>query len=251
MAQRFQGHEKEAGQTKATLDKIRKVFAPDADTPRDPVKEKISEYEAQLDHYLEKALEAEKAGQPIPLTTNLAVNYFQDKIASEKSNADLQRTIQALQSKIDNLSNPQQAQNNQAYSNMDSHLITTLDTLFGDPGKVTPQKQAQFQAISTQVGQAIKRLQKEAPAQWDQIRRNPDLQKQVIDNYVRQNLPPAVTRMMEQEKLSKQTMNQGELWEAFREAKDIADPEERAEIRTKIRQQILQGMRPGIKSQRR
>lgn len=237
----FEGLKSQQSKDSELLGKIRDVFSPEKQKGPDPV----ADMEKQLDYYLAQAVEAEKRGQPIPLTTNLAVQFFQSQIQAHQEKAELMNELKALKGKLGQVSDPSATINNTAYSNIDASLINGLDQLYGQGEERTSQKAAQFDAISRQIAEHIQLMQKKAPAEWDKVRRSPAIQQKLVNHFLKQNLPPQAVKLIEQQKLMSTPMTQTELWQAFREAEQIENIDQRRKIRSEIRQQILEGMYSG------
>lgn len=236
MSQDLEGLKKDA----ETVRKMREVFNPESAAP--PGKDPIEHLEQQLDYYLAEAVEAEKRGSPIPLTTNLAVQYLQSQMQYLKEKEEMQKVIKNLQAQAQRANDPQHAINNQAYSSLDTFVKQGLDTLYGRDETYHDQKRYQFDAVTSQIGEHLKLLQQHKPQIWEQMRRDPNTLKDLATHFLKKNLPPQAVKIIEQENLQNTEMATSELWQAFREAAAIKDPEQRRAVRTDIRQRILERM---------
>ena len=233
--QKFQG---ETAKKTSVLDKLQKVLSGEEEKKPDP----SAQWEQKLDYFLEQAIVAEKEGRSIPLTTTMANDLYSWRIEASRKEAAMADQMSKIQAALESLQNPARQLDHNTFAGLDTEVIGALDHLYGEPGVVTPIKQAQFEAVGKQLSAAITEIREKAPQQWDRIRRDPAMQKRLVETIVRQNLPPQAVKMIEHEKLKNTKMSTGELWSAFREAAEIKDPEQRAEIRTKIREQILEAM---------
>lgn len=231
----FDKQSSELKSTRETVDKIRDVFAPKQEAAPDPV----ADLEEQMDYYLEQAMEAKSRGQPIPLTTNLALRFFQSQIENHKTQQALQAEIQRLKGGVDHATDPETPVNNMAYAHMENFLQQSLDSMYGVDEHSTGVKRNVYQGVVNMLQADLKELQKKAPHVWDQVRRNPQQLQQIVQKAVARLVPPKARSIIEQEQLQNTPMKEGELWAAFREAGEIKDPARRLEVRKAIRQDIL------------
>lgn len=236
-SQKYSKLENQHRQTSQTLDKIRQVFAPDSgDTPSE-TEQRVAEYEAQLDHYMQAAIEAEKRGQPIPLTTNLAIQLFQGKIEQERERERLYGDIAQLKRAMQQAQNPDNQVDNITYQNLDTNVLQAMDVLYGkEPSDV---KSYQFQAVTKALGAEIKDLKRNDPELWAEIRRDPNRQAAMVRHFVKQTIPPKAREILMEDQIRREPMSTDELRQAFREAEYIEDPAERQRIRVAIRQEIV------------
>lgn len=204
---------------------MRQVFAPEEDNKQDP-------NEAFLDHVLQQSLEAEKAGTPIPLTTNLAVKLFE----TQKQLGEAMKVINDLKGKTDQALDPIARVDAQVYANLDNVLQTSLFDTFGRDN-VSQQK---YSAIASEITAEINRLREHKPEIWEEVRRNPKHQAAMVKHFVDKSIPPAARKLMQDDAVQKYQMTEADLMEAFREAKEIQDPAARAKVQTKIRQDLLE-----------
>lgn len=235
ISKEFQDHKKGSEGDRQILDKIRQAFQPSSANAHDPV----SEWESQLDYYLAQGVEAEKAGQGIPLTTNLAIHAFKNAIEQHKAKTALEAKVAKMEKALQAATDPQMTINNTAYGQIDTHLRRTLDSLYGVGEQYMPQKSAQFEALGAQIAQYIENVQKTKPYEWDRLRRDPQSLGSLVEHFVTRNMPPQAVKILEQEKLQNTQMSEGELWQAFREAETIKDPKQRRDVRAQIRQEIF------------
>lgn len=218
------------------LEGLKQVFAPEQEQQdHDPV----PGWQQQLDYYLSQAIEAEKAGRPLPLTTNLAVSHFQSQIENHQRQTELMRTIDELKNQVQAANDPSRALDNQAYANIDTSIMKGLSQFYGDDPTMDRVKGAQFRAVSGLIVDEIKNLRQENPRAWDQVRRDPGAQQRMVNHFLMQYQPPRVRQMIETQRMQDTPMNNEDLVHAFREANQIEDPHTRAKVQTQIRQQIL------------
>lgn len=210
-----------------TLDKIQKVFNPEPENVQDPD-------DAFLDHYLQQALEAEKNGTPIPLTTNLAVKLYEEK----QRNKELQKRMGEIGKKVDAMENPSIVSDRQAFATIDSSLEQRLGEMYGDTG-YAPQI---FTAAANLIVQEITRLKTDTPEVWDRIKKSPNHQRSMVDHFVGKVIPERAKQSMQREALANYEMSPQELMAAFKEAGEIEDPKTRQKVRENVRQQLLMTM---------
>lgn len=231
--QKLEGVQRQAEESGAVVQRLKEAFSPDGGKGEpDPV----ADWERQRDHYLEQALKAEKAGRPITLTTNLAVQFFDDKIKAHKAEKANNDKISKLEETIKTLTDPNREVDHRAASHIDSLIVSTVEMLYGNDEKSYEQRAAQYHAIASQVRKQIEQLK---PATWEQIRRSPEKQKKLVEFVAEQNQPPKVRQILEQERLKNTPLSVGELKAAFAEAQKLKDPVQREKETADIRQQIL------------
>ncbi len=229
---------KEFSENSELLSKLKGVFSPEKDSAPDPVQN----WNQQLDFYIEQAIEAEKRGQAMPLTTNLAISHYKSLIENHQRETKLMETVNKLQSQMEQMRDPGHAINTQAYSTLDNNIKRGLDSLFGPGDDSLPQKRSLFNAVGQQVAAAIQEIQQKSPQRWDMMRRDSAALAELANKALRMNIPPKAIQMLEEEQLKNTAMSMGELRQAMKEAEGIEDPQERQRIREKIRQQILENM---------
>lgn len=220
----------------ATVRKLRETFAPPAPKTADPVQH----LEEQMDYYLEQAMEAKAKGVPMPLTTNLAIQSFQNLVALHNQVAEFKKEIAELKSGVNQANDPQAPINNMAYATMETFLQSAIDGMYGDNPASTPIRSSIYKAAVDMIGANLKELQTKAPAQWDRVRRNTNELQKIVNSAIRQLVPPKAMELMQHDELQNTPMQEGELWAAFREADTIKDANERRRVRTAIRQDILE-----------
>lgn len=217
-----------------TVDKLRQVFNPES-APE------VDEDQAFLDHYLEQALNADKAGTPIPLTTNLAVKLFEER----KRAKEMEKRLASLDQKVNQINDPMVVADRQAFNSIDNLLENTLGTMYGNDG-YAPQV---FSAAANLIVEEIKRLQGSEPEVWDKIKKSGEMQKRMVNHFVNKVIPEKARSAMYREELQNVELSPQELLNAFREANEIPDPKARVKIRAEIRQQLLSTMVQNKKSQ--
>lgn len=233
----------QASKATTAIDKIRESLTGESAPKVDPVDARIESLKGQMDQYLEAAVQAEKAGRPIPLTVNSAINSLNFQIEALNEKREMQKVISELQGKVNQLGNPANSIDMQAYSNMDTHIISSLNTIFGQDASMSQIKGSQFEAISRQITREIGDLKKNDPDTWDQIRRDRTMQVKLVNHFVKQNIPPKARQLMEEDTIRKTPMETSELVSAFREAKELVQsnntPKTRALV-SELRQQVLE-----------
>lgn len=236
-SQKYSELEGKHQQTSQTLEQLRQVFAPDEGNSQSDTDKKVAGFEAQLDHYMQAAIEAERRGQPIPLTTNLAIQLFQGKIEQARERENFIVELERLKRSQQRLDNPDVQIDNLTYQNLDTSVLQAMDTLYGkEPSDV---KSYQFQAITKAIGTEIKDLKRTDPDLWAEIRRDPNRQARMVQHFVKQTIPPKARAILQEDQIRREPMGTDELYAAFREADVIEDPKERQRIKTAIRQEII------------
>ncbi len=235
----FDSHSKDYNQTKETLDRVRQAFVPEE---RAAAPDPISDLEEQMDYYLEQAMEAKGRGQAIPLTTNLALRFFQAQIENHKTQQSLIDQIKQLKGGVDQANNPEKSVNDFAYAQMENQIQNQLDSLYGNDPRQNGAKANVYQGVVRMLQADLTELQEKAPHIWDKVRRNQGQLQQIVQRAVQRIVPPRALEMIQTEQLQNTPMGEGELWAAFRQVDQRTDmsPKDRAELKRSIRQDILE-----------
>lgn len=236
LATAFDSHKKEVAGDRELLQRLRSALNPEAPKGVDPIEHIQGEYNA----FLEQAMELKSRGQQIPMTTQLALNFYESQIENLKTNAALRKEIAELKGGVDRANHPDAPVNNIAYTQMDTFLQQSLDQLYGTDQKQTAVKRQMYNSVSETLAGELKRLQQSAPGEWDQLRRNPGKLQSKVNEVLRSIVPPKAMAMLEQEELEATPMSKGELWGAFNEAREqFAEAKTEAERQEALRWQRL------------
>ncbi len=220
-----------------TLKRLKGAFAPE---PKETKRDVIGSLQEQLDYYLESAIEMKAKGTSIPLTTNLAVQSFQTMIEQQEAIQALHQQIAELKGGLDKANNPEAPVNNMAYAQMETFMQSAIDGLYGNDQGSQGVKGQIYDATVRIIQANLTELQKQAPQEWDRVRRSPQSLQKIVNAAIKQLVPPRAYQILEKEQLQNTPMNQGELWAAAREAKQIQDPVKRQEVIAMIRRDILE-----------
>lgn len=229
--------------TQAVLDRIKNAVgggkAEDA-AEADPFAAQIQHYTGLIDEYLGAAIEHERQGKPIPLTVKNAIESFQGHIKQLELNRSMSAELAKLKQQVAKATDPSHAIDQQAYGNIDSFVISGLDTVYGHGDQMEEVKTAQFRTVTQQITNEVKRLHKEDPDMWDRIRRNPADQRKLVNHFIKLSVPPRARELMEEDQIRKTPVTLPMLQEAWQESKEIKDPAQRAKIQSVLRHQILE-----------
>lgn len=218
----------EAKESSDKLGKLRDVFV-----PREESVDPQAEYDSFLNSVLDWSLENQKQGKgSMPITTNMAVKLVEVAKAAGKSNKE----IAELKAKIENLSNPDNQQDQRAFSDLDAKLSDKLEQLYGKEN-FSPER---FGAIASEITKEIKRLKSDQPDQWSQIRRSPKYLQAMVDHFVMRGVPNHAREMLQKQELDNYDMSEKELSEALRQAQSIQDPKARGQVVKSIREELWQ-----------
>lgn len=246
------------GQTQQTIERVQKAFSGKPEKEVDPIDTEIAEAEAMLDHFLAEAVKAERAGIQMPLTilngtktAQLALKYLNDKKAASARLSKLEQQVQRQ-------GDPNFVSDERAFSSIEGMLDEAINQVYPEDPRVAD---AQYNAVLKLVGDEIKDLKTKEPAKWAQVRRNPQLQRRLVQHFVHQSLPPRVRQMLEEKQLMETEQPVTELKEAFDEAstrarKALNDGNQDeyykwSNIATEIRQQMIGSMMGEAKQGRR
>jgi hypothetical protein len=192
-----------------------------------------------MDQYIQAAIDAERAGRPIPLTANAAIKSLKFQISQIQRNEAKDAEIAALQRQLKEQGNPARQIDVQAYSNIDGHLMSALKTVYGADFNIMPH----FNAIGGQIVDEIKQIQREEPETWDRIRRDPTYQRKMVNYFVEQSIPPKARQLLQEEQIRQTPLTGQDLHAAWRETKELLskDPQNGALRKQlgEIREQLL------------
>jgi len=233
----------EAGKSNAELARIKSAILNESTEAEDPVAQEIASLEAEMDQYLQAGIDAERRNQPIPLTVSNAVRSLKHQIAYAQDRSKNQAELLALREQVKQLSNPRNVIDQTAYNNMDSHIQSAIQTIFGTDDESADVRSAQFDAVSRQVINEIKNVQKTDPDLWDRIRRDQKAQRNMVNHFVQKSIPPRARQIMDNERIRTTPLTTNELMNAFREAKELAlkDPAAARHV-SEVRQELLARM---------
>ena len=254
-AKLFQSTQAELQQTKSAIDSYKQELETvtrrasessevvgrlkEALSPTDPKNvDPTTAWKAERDYWLRVGIEAEKAGRPMPVTIDTKVETLDLKIKLYEQEKAKNEELKALKAKVDEISDPEREVDRSAFAFINSQIADVVERLYGQDDKTFPQRNAQFNAISEQVAHEIKRLQKEEPKAWAQVRRSDEMKKRLVDYVAALNQPPQVRKMLEEERLRTTPITMADLNRAFADAKKIENPYEREKATAKIRQEM-------------
>lgn len=211
-----------------TLERIQSAFK---DESSDEAEDDDSKDQKLLDMFLDAALEDQKSGgKGMPLTTKLAMETVGLKKMLREIRSEMSRLGETQKMAL----SPEYKYDNDAFSQIDSQVQTAIKGIYNE---VDPYL---FEAVSKDIGKEIQRLKKESPSTWEEIRRNPEYIRRMSLHFVEKKIPPKAREMLrvEQEKATPMTLQ--EMRQAFKEADQIKDIKSRNEIKTAIRQKMLE-----------
>lgn len=229
-----------ASKNDKVLEGLRKVLVGEDGEQTDPADAQVADLESQIDQYLTAAVQAERAGRPIPLTVNAAVQALKGQIQSIRQNQGLQREIATLKGTVDRVSHPEHGLDQQAFSDLDSKIINALETVYGKSADMQSVKNAQWKAVSQLVADEIKGLRKAEPELWDRIRRNPKDRSEMVAHFVKQVIPPRARQLLEDEQVRNTPLTLQDYWAAWEETKQLKDPQQAMKLRAELRPKILE-----------
>jgi hypothetical protein len=214
-----------------TLDNIKGAFGPHAE----PTVDFDAQEKEELDYYLNAALEAEKAGRPIPLTAKLAVAKYEQ---SKRIRA-LEGKISELTKGVSTLADPETTYDNNAYAALETNVYNTIQSIYGEFD------QHVGKACGEKLATEIKRIKKENPQGWNQIRSNPKHLESLAMYAVEKVIPPKAREIMKADSIKNTKMGRQDLLRALRENQEqTKDPALRNELHKKIRRDFLAEMLP-------
>jgi hypothetical protein len=259
--QALQGLQRELGESKEVIGKIKRAFSPDDEKELDPHDQRIAEYEQFMDYYLQKGLEAERSGQKIPLTVTNATKLAQLGIESERRAKKFEQEIAELKRLVSRQQNPNYQGLERAAYIMEGMVDEALEQMYGQDQDSSKIRSAQFNAVTARVNEEIKDLMKNDPDTLIKIQRDPKKMRTMVNYFMTEMLPPKVRSMMEEQEIMNSEMSVQELYSAFAEAKKHLEQAERSDdaraaheysrLMDSIRQDILAAQYGGQRSTNR
>lgn len=242
LQQRFQ-------ETSQTLNRVQQAFSGKDEKAADPIDAEIAQAEQMLDYFLQEGIKAERQGIKMPLTilngTKMAqvqIQMLQDK----KANA---ARLAKIEGQVKRQSDPNFVTDERAFANIEGFLDDAISQAFAGEGEDSGVTDAQYNAVLKLIGDEIKDLKKESPGDWQKIRRNPALQRSMVQHFVFKSLPPRMRALLAEKELHETEQPAPELKEAFDEANTRATRARQAgnegefkkwqKIAVEIRQQMV------------
>lgn len=206
MQEQLQKTQSELSQAKtanATLDKLKAALG----TP-------IEEEEGPdwFDTVLAQALEAEKAGRPIPLTVRIATELKQSQDANAKMLQELQRLKQGQAA----LQSPDAHQNAMAYAQIDSMVNNKIEAIYGGANPHI------LQAVTNAMAAELKQLQATQPHVWAQVRSSPQHLETMTNSFIAKVVPPQAMNILNEKMEMEKPFTSADALEALKEAKALA-----------------------------
>lgn len=182
---------------------------------------------AWFDNILNVAFEAEKNGQPIPVTVEIATQLAQ----TQKQLAEAMQLVEALKKGQRELADPVTTQENQTYQNIDDLISSRVEEFYGEEN---PHISA---AIANAVVEEIKDMRENDPDLWKKVMKNRAYQQKLVDHFASQVVPKGAKRLISEVQEVTTPVTMSDLQQAMAEAKQVQDPALRSEIMTALRQQ--------------
>lgn len=205
-----------------TLQRLQQALSGE-DKAAKQVVDRVPGLRAQLDEYLQAAIDNERRGTPMPLTTNMAVQLFEHLIGYEGDKAAQRRELAEIKKKLERHSDPMEQQTQAALYDLDGKVMTALNTIYGPGDEYNDIKGAQYNAITEVIGRQLSKLQREDPATFDQIIRQPNARANLVRMQVERAIPPRARAVLEQDAVERHDASMEELMEALRNARSLAE----------------------------
>ena len=232
----------ESQKTGSELKRIRQAITGEDEgaAKKSQTETQIEELQSQLDALLDQAMELDRKGQSIPITTNIGVQSLKFQIDALKQRESDRQEIEKLKAQIKEQSDPSRQAEQMAFSHMDSHLEQVLATIYGPKEDVS----AQRQVISATVIKELKDLRQKDPETFGRLVRDQAAQKSLVNHFAERIIPPKAREILKQDEIRRTPLGVGELMDAFREAKEAAAKGDASakEYVVQIRQQLLERM---------
>lgn len=182
-----------------------------------------------IDPILQHALEAEKRGAPMPITTEIAVAVQRLTDQLEEYEAKNRRQEEQLK----RITDPSAWQDQQMFASMDDQLQRLVNNLYPDGDN-----RAQYDAMVQRATSYLNELG-EDPKTWKEFRNNKAAQARLVQMVAKEFVPKQALRKMQDEYERNSPYTKAQLEEAWEEAKQIPDEKKRAEVMAKLRHTII------------
>jgi hypothetical protein len=235
----FQGYKQQVNPEIETLRRLKDALNP-PEHEADPTQAEIREMEQELDYIIAQGIEADKRGQPMPLTIHNAVRQIKAQIEAKKKEASLNTELEQMKRQLDELRSPDAAINQTAFQTLDQTIIRGVEQLFGKDQGTFDSRKAMFRAATDLLVPYVREMIQKAPGEWEMLRRDPQALADLAQRALKKVIPPKALQVLAQEQLENTPMRESELFQAFAEARSIRDPQKRQEIQEQIRQEILE-----------
>lgn len=211
-----------AASAESMLNRMRDVFAPP------PAQDPNAISDEWYDRVLEAGLEAEKAGKGMPITIQLANQLRQ---AQEQQRIQ-QQEIAKLKSQQEVSKNPEYIADVQTFNSMDAEIQQKITAIYGEF------KPELWGAITQSVAAEVKRLQKESPNDWKQVRNSKQHQTSMINHFMKEFVPPAAMNLMKEVNDANKVLSAKQILaginEARAELRNAQDPADIAQLQNVI-----------------
>ncbi len=212
----------ESKASKEQLEAIRKVFSNETAPPPE---------EIELQEFMADFEAARKRGIEMPITEKLAKKLADNKKSQSSELAELKEKIKKLEAAAGAISDPGYQSETAALYKMSDILVDTLKGMYGAVDTHIEN------AVAQKIRNEIDRIKKEAPDNWNEIRKSERLQKAMVNHFVKQVIPVKARELMDKEVAENTPIDMNALGKAFKEAKEMKDPEQRSKAIRYVRQQ--------------
>lgn len=226
----YHSAQNEARSANERLSKVAKLLSGEGEDG-DEDGEGGEEGEGWYDSVISELIAAKAKGIEMPLTGRLAAELQRTQSETKTLRAELNKALKALQQ----VSDPNRAQDQAAYAQMDSFLVQEAQKVWGD--EVSPH---QIRGIASQITEFLQQVQKESKEKWAQIRHNPRSQQRIVQHFINASIPPQHRNLMQEVRESQQPLTRQDIMEAIEEAKAIKDPNTRAKVMEVARRRLLE-----------
>jgi len=231
----FQQYQREMGETRQTaseaaskssrneqiLSKLQAVFTGEDGEPAQ---------DEWFDQIMNAAFEAEKNGQPMPITVQVATQLMD----TQKQLAKATQIIQQLQARQERLDDPSTTDENMAYSDIDKTIRAQLNQVYG--GQESPHIRT---AIEGSIVQELKYLREKEPAIFQKVINDDAARKKMVKHFVMAAVPPKARQIVEEVREATAPITQEDFSQAWQEAQMIEDSQLRSEVQATLRQEFL------------
>lgn len=226
--------------TKNVLGRMREIFAPAKEKPKES--QKIDEM-TELDRLLDEASiqDQRRGGSGLPLTTKIGKQLSDFARSAIEKNSNLEREIQDLKRRVDTENSPAFRDFQKTISGAETFVEDALEALYpGDEHKDV--KGYQSSAVMDLVKREIRDMVDKNEIDNIKKLKNPKVVREMVNHFMAQILPPKVRTMLDNERIANTPeteesllANLKEAQEKFKGAKTKKEQEQYGRIAKEIR----------------
>jgi len=198
--------------------------------------EKEASQDEWFDEIMNQAFEAEKNGQSMPITVQIATQLMN----TQKQLAKATQVIQNLQQKQEILADPEVTDENMAYSDIDKQIKAQLKQVYS--GQDSPYMK---DAVASSIVAELKDMQRNDPNLFKQVIYDEATRNKMVKHFVMQVVPHKARQIVSEVREATAPITEQDWQQAWAETNMIEDPRLRSQTKEVLRQEILAARNSG------